>query len=160
MTKNYIKKLRLFLFMRIQKGPNFFEDVFPKGKVPRIFLSNENTPLNRPEKIWITCTTFRDGQQARPPYTVEQIVNLYDILHRLDNNTGVIRQSEFFLYSDKDREAIRACQEKGYEFPEITGWIRAVASDFKHVKEVGLKETGILTSCSDYHIFLKLKSPL
>ena len=42
-------------------------------------------------------------------------------------------------------------------FPKITGWIRAVAADFKFVKELGLKETGILTSASDYHIFLKLK---
>ena len=42
-------------------------------------------------------------------------------------------------------------------FPEVTGWIRAVKSDFQLVKEMGLKETGILTSCSDYHIFLKLK---
>ncbi|MDR2665893.1 MAG: hypothetical protein LBB92_00300 [Endomicrobium sp.] len=30
-------------------------------------------------------------------------------------------------------------------------------SDFELVREIGLKETGILTSCSDYHIFLKLK---
>ena len=29
-------------------------------------------------------------------------------------------------------------------------------SDFQLVKEMGLKETGILVSCSDYHIFLKL----
>jgi isopropylmalate/homocitrate/citramalate synthase len=44
----------------------------------------------------------------------------------------------------------------GFEFPEVTGWIRAVAADFKLVREMGLRETGILTSCSDYHIFLKL----
>jgi len=68
----------------------------------------------------------------------------------------VIRQTEFFLYSDKDREAVRLCMERGYRFPEITGWIRANKKDFKLVKEAGLKETGILTSCSDYHIFLKL----
>jgi isopropylmalate/homocitrate/citramalate synthase len=69
---------------------------------------------------------------------------------------GVIRQTEFFLYSEKDREAVRLCKERGYRFPEITGWIRASKNDFKLVKEMGLKETGILTSCSDYHIFLKL----
>ena len=52
---------------------------------------------------------------------------------------------------------MRSCQERGYRYPEITGWIRAVKEDFKLVKEMGLKETGILTSVSDYHIFLKLK---
>ena len=29
--------------------------------------------------------------------------------------------------------------------------------DFELVKEIGLKETGILVSCSDYHIFYKMK---
>ena len=47
--------------------------------------------------------------------------------------------------------------ERGYEFPEVTSWIRASKEDFKLVKEIGMKETGILVSCSDYHIFLKLK---
>jgi len=42
-------------------------------------------------------------------------------------------------------------------YPEITGWIRAVKGDFRLVKEAGLKESGMLTSCSDYHIFHKQK---
>jgi len=108
------------------------------------------------EQTWITDTTFRDGQQARPPYTVSQIVTLYKFLNRLGGPNGVIRQSEFFLYSDKDKEAVQACLELGYDYPEITGWIRAKKEDFQLVKEMGLKETGILTSASDYHIFLKL----
>jgi isopropylmalate/homocitrate/citramalate synthase len=45
----------------------------------------------------------------------------------------------------------------GYRYPEITGWIRAKKEDLKLVKEAGLKETGMLTSVSDYHIFLKLR---
>ena len=47
--------------------------------------------------------------------------------------------------------------ERGYAFPEVTSWIRASKEDFKLVKEIGMKETGILVSCSDYHIFMKLK---
>ena len=31
------------------------------------------------------------------------------------------------------------------------------AKDFELVKDLGLKETGILVSCSDYHIFYKMK---
>jgi isopropylmalate/homocitrate/citramalate synthase len=88
---------------------------------------------------------------------VEQIVDLYDMLHKLGGTNGVIRQCEFFLYSEKDKEAVKKCQERAYRYPEITGWIRAVKEDFRLVKEMGLKETGILTSVSDYHIFLKLK---
>ena len=49
------------------------------------------------------------------------------------------------------------CQELGYKFPEITTWIRANKEDFKLVRDMGIKETGILVSASDYHIFKKLK---
>ncbi|NOY53235.1 MAG: histone-lysine N-methyltransferase [Deltaproteobacteria bacterium] len=137
--------------------PNLLRDQFPYSEVPKISFSNRLVPLSLPEDFWITDTTFRDGQQARPPYTSEQIVRIFDMLHKLGGPKGIIRQSEFFLYSDKDKEAVRMCLDRGYEFPEVTGWIRAKKEDFQLVKEMGLKETGILTSCSDYHIFLKLK---
>jgi isopropylmalate/homocitrate/citramalate synthase len=124
--------------------------------VSRIDFDHKIIPINPAEDIFITDTTFRDGQQARPPYTVKQIVDLYTFMSRLGGENGVIRQSEFFLYSKKDREAVTKCLELGLKYPEITGWIRAQKEDIKLVKEAGLKETGILTSVSDYHIFLKL----
>lgn len=108
------------------------------------------------DELWITDTTFRDGQQSREPYTVEQIVELYKMLHRLGGPRGLIRQCEFFLYSDRDKEAVYKCQELGYEYPEVTSWIRATKSDFQLAKDMGVRESGILVSCSDYHIFKKL----
>ena len=137
--------------------PNLLREIFPYDAVPRIEFDNlVETPDPAPEFL-ITDTTFRDGQQARPPYSVDQIVALYSMLHRLGGPNGIIRQTEFFLYSDVDREAVRRCLALGYEFPEVTGWIRAVKADLKLVREIGIKETGILTSCSDYHIFRKLR---
>ncbi|HUV06482.1 MAG TPA: 2-isopropylmalate synthase, partial [Spirochaetia bacterium] len=106
--------------------------------------------------IFVTDTTFRDGQQARPPYTVEQMVHIFDLLSRLGGPEGIIRQTEFFLYTKNDRETLEKCQALGHRYPECTGWIRAVKGDFRLVREAGLKETGMLTSCSDYHIFQKL----
>jgi isopropylmalate/homocitrate/citramalate synthase len=138
------------------KEPVLYRDMFPYTGVPRIAFEDRLIQTNIPKEIWITDTTFRDGQQSRPPYTPRQIETIYDFMHRMSGPKGVIRQTEFFLYSDKDREAVRLCRERGYRYPEITGWIRANKNDFKLVKEVGLQETGILTSCSDYHIFLKL----
>lgn len=137
--------------------PNLYRNIFPYDEVCRVEFDNKFVFIDPPEEIFITDTTFRDGQQARPPYTVDQIVHLYELLHKLGGPNGVIRQCEFFLYSDKDKEAVEKCRERGYRYPEITGWIRAARDDFKLVKEMGLKETGILTSVSDYHIFLKLK---
>ena len=136
--------------------PDLLRDMFPYSEVPRTFFDGKSVPMDPPDDIFITCTTFRDGQQARPPYTVEQIVDLFEMEHRLGGPNGVIRQCEFFLYSDKDRQAVEKCLEKGYKYPEVTGWIRATKSDFKLVQQMGLKETGILTSASDYHIFHKL----
>jgi isopropylmalate/homocitrate/citramalate synthase len=137
--------------------PNLYRETFPYTELPKVVFDNERVDYEIPEKIWITDTTFRDGQQARPPYKPEQILRVYDLLHEIDGGTGLIRQCEFFLYSERDRKAVELCQERGHKFPEITGWIRAVASDFKLVSQMGLRETGILTSASDYHIFLKLR---
>ena len=139
------------------KKPNVFRNMFPYSEIPKIPFNDRTVPHDMPKDIWITDTTFRDGQQSRAPYSTEQIVTIYDYLHRLGGENGLIRASEFFLYSKKDRDAVYKCLEKGYKFPEITSWIRASKEDFKLVKEIGMKETGILVSCSDYHIFMKLK---
>lgn len=137
--------------------PQLYREMFSYNDIPKIPFNHRVVPFNTPEEIWITDTTFRDGQQAMAPFSPKQIVNIYDMLHRMSGPEGKIKMSEFFIYTEKDRQALRLCQEKGYRYPEITSWIRAVKEDFKLVKETGLKETGILTSSSDYHIFLKLK---
>ena len=137
--------------------PELFRDTFSYSGVPEIPFNYRLVPMQPPDRIWITDTTFRDGQQARPPYTPKQIADLYEMMHHLGGPNGIIRQSEFFIYSDKDRRAVELCRAKGFRYPEITAWIRARKEDFKLVREMGFKETGILTSCSDYHIFLKLK---
>jgi citrate (Re)-synthase len=137
--------------------PNLYREIFPYTEFPKIAFEKETVPFNIPEKIWITDTTFRDGQQARPPYKPEQVLRIYDLLHAIDGDTGLIRQCEFFLYAKRDKKAVDLCRSRGYKYPEVTGWIRAVPEDFRLVTEMGLQETGILTSASDYHIFLKLR---
>ena len=149
--------------------PNLVEDIFPYDLPPLIrfegpaveYIDGKPVQFNfssvKNRDIVITDTTFRDGQQSLPPYTVDQMVHIYDLLSQLGGPNGVIRQTEFFLYTKNDREALDRCRALGHKYPECTGWIRAVKGDFRLVKEVGLQETGMLTSCSDYHIFHKLK---
>lgn len=136
--------------------PKLYKDIFPYSEIPRVPFDNIDVPMELPRDIWITDTTFRDGQQSIPPFTVQQIIDIYELLHELDNGSGTIRQTEFFLYTEKDRKAAEECLKKGYAFPEITSWIRANRDDFELVKGMGIKETGILMSCSDYHIYKKL----
>lgn len=137
--------------------PNLYREMYNYEEVPKIAFNHRRVPMSMPEDIWITDTSFRDGQQSMAPYTVKQIVDLYKLMSRLGGPYGLIRQSEFFIYTKKDREAIDKCMDLGLKFPEITAWIRAKKEDFKMVKELGIKETGILVSCSDYHIFKKMQ---
>ena len=149
--------------------PNLVEEQFDYSLPPKILfegpayeeIDGELVKFDPQEALArdlvITDTTFRDGQQARPPYTVEQQVKLYDMLARLGGPKGVISQTEFFLYNKNDREALDQCRQLGHKYPEITSWIRADKGDFRLVKEAGVQETGLLTSSSDYHIFHKLK---
>ena len=135
--------------------PNLMRDVFPYDEVPRIIFDYKEVPTNMPKKIFITDTTFRDGQQGYVPFTLDQILHLYDYLHKLSGPNGIIRYTEFFLYTKKDKEAVELCLEREYKYPKVTGWIRANKGDFEFVKDAKLEETGILTSISDYHIFYK-----
>jgi isopropylmalate/homocitrate/citramalate synthase len=149
--------------------PNLYEDIFDFDSVPLIKFEGKiyeeidgqivefDTAEAVKRDLFITDTTFRDGQQARPPYTVEQTVKLYDLIAKLGGPNGVVRWTEFFLYNVKDKQAVEKCLELGHKFPLVTGWIRPNKGEFRLVKQMGLVETGMLTSCSDYHIFYKLR---
>ncbi len=130
--------------------PNLLEDVFDYNLPPKIrfdgpmieYIDGKEVQFDpnsaKARDIFVTDTTFRDGQQARPPYSIEQMVHLYDLMAKLGGPNGVIRQTEFFLYTKNDRETLDRCRELNHEFPECTGWIRAVKGDFRLVKEAAL----------------------
>ena len=136
--------------------PELYRALYDYKSIPKVAFNERHVPMITPSELWITDTTFRDGQQSTSPFTAEQIVEIYKMLSRLSGENGIIRQSEFFLYSEKDRAAVEKCQDLGLRFPEVTSWIRANPKDFELVKAMGLRETGILVSCSDYHIFKKM----
>ena len=136
--------------------PELYRDDFPYTHVSRIEFDDTFLVPRPADPMFITDTTFRDGQQARPPYTVKQIARIYDLLHKLGGKSGLIQASEFFMYSPKDRKAIEVCRSRGYRFPRVTGWIRANMDDLKIAHDMEFDEVGLLTSMSDYHIFLKL----
>lgn len=138
------------------KEPELYRDLFNYDEIPKIAFNHRRVPMGMPEEIWITDTSFRDGQQSVNPYTPEQIAHMYKLMSKLGGPYGRIRQTEFFVYSEKDRKAIELCKEQNLRFPEITTWIRASKKDFQLVKDMEIEETGILVSCSDYHIFKKL----
>ena len=153
---NLLKQAKYKYSLQDVQEPNLYREIYDYQSIPKIAFNMRHVPENMPDEIWMTDTTFRDGQQSVSPFTAEQIVYLFKLLNRLGGPKGLVRQSEFFLYTEKDKKALHMCQDLGLQFPEITTWIRANEKDFELVKQAGVKETGILVSCSDYHIFNKM----
>ncbi len=156
-NNNFLRKTQNDYSLVNRTEPELYRDIFPYTEVPKIVFDDHLIAYDVPTQVFISDTTFRDGQQAREPFTVKQIVDIYVLLSKLSGDKGIIRQSEFFMYSEKDKLALEKVLELGLRFPEVTGWIRAQKSDFELLKPFNLKETGILTSVSDYHIYMKLK---
>ncbi len=144
------------LHLEERKEPQLYRELFPYTKIGRIGFDGAIIAPRPADNCFITDTTFRDGQQARPPYTSKQIAHIFDLLHKLGGKSGLIQATEFFMYSAKDRKAIESCRARGYRFPRVTGWIRANENDLSLARDMEFDEVGMLTSVSDYHIYLKL----
>ena len=153
---NLIEQASYRYSLQERETPNLQRYLFDYDSIPKVSFNHRYVPVQMPDEIWITDTTFRDGQQSISPFTAKQITDLFKLMHKLGGPKGLIRQSEFFVYTEKDRQALEECMALGYDFPQITTWIRASQKDFELVKSLGIKETGILVSCSDYHIYNKM----
>src|SRR5581483_1096474 len=116
-------------------------------------------PETLPADVWTTETTHRDGQQGGLPLTAEQSLRIYDILCRFTGRSGAIRQAEFFVYRPSDRAALEGALERYHNGAPVepTTWIRATAKDVELIRSLGIRETGMLASASDYHTFHKFK---
>lgn len=99
--------------------PNLHRQIFTYGKIPKIAFNMRHVPMECPKELYISDTTFRDGQQAMEPFSVDNIVELFKMLHRLGGKNGIIRQSEFFLYSDKDKDAVKNALIWDMNFPKL-----------------------------------------
>jgi isopropylmalate/homocitrate/citramalate synthase len=135
--------------------PELFERAFPRQGFP--VYDWEERPADLPPVVWMTETTHRDGQQGGLPLTVDEGVRIYELQCAFTGKSGALRQAEFFLYRDADRRILKAALE-GYRDGapvEPTTWIRASAKDAALVRDVGVRETGMLASASDYHTFYK-----
>jgi isopropylmalate/homocitrate/citramalate synthase len=104
---------------------------------------------------------MRDGAQD-PCFAIfpnEAKLKYFDLLHELDNGTGIIDCVEVFIYQKRDLWTLEKLLERGYEFPRVTSWTRATPKDIRDLVQVSsgqVKETGMLASASDHHIFDRL----
>jgi citrate (Re)-synthase len=141
--------------MTASEQPQYFREVFPTEGFPRL-----ERPATMPAEVWTTETTHRDGQQGGLPLTLEAGLAIYDDICAFSGNSGAIRQAEFFVYRPSDRAMLEGALERyntpgGLHRVEPTTWIRASSSDVALVRALGVRETGMLASASDYHTFHK-----
>jgi len=138
-------------------APEYYPESFPRDTFPRMVWTER--PATLPEAAWTTETTHRDGQQGGLPLTAEQSLAIYDILCRFTGDSGAIRQAEFFVYRPSDRAALEGAlgRYRAGAPIEPTTWIRATAKDVALIRTLGVAETGMLASASDYHTFHKFK---
>jgi 2-phosphinomethylmalic acid synthase len=110
-----------------------------------------------PGEAWTTETTHRDGQQGGLPLTTEQGLRIYDEICSFTRRSGAIRQAEFFAYRDSDRLMLEGAMERWRSGAAVepTTWIRATTRDVALLPALGVRETGMLASISDYHTFHK-----
>ena len=119
-------------------------DDLPKIKFPR------------GQDVFISDSTIRDGSQM-PGVVMSKNhkLQIFEYLHQIG-----IEKLETFVFNHRDKEAARSMLDKGYEFPEVTGWARANPDDIDLVLEMdGIEETGILMSVSDSHVIDKMGLP-
>jgi 2-phosphinomethylmalic acid synthase len=144
------------MIMKEPSAPEYYLDSFPRDSFPR-YVWADKPPATLPPAAWTTETTHRDGQQGGLPLTTEQSLRIYDILCRFTGDSGAIRQAEFFVYRASDRQALEGALERHRAGAPIepTTWIRATAKDVALIRQLGVRETGMLASASDYHTFHK-----
>ncbi|MBK8138256.1 MAG: pyruvate carboxyltransferase [Chloroflexi bacterium] len=138
-------------------APEYFLDQYPRDQFPQYTWTER--PALLPREAWTTETTHRDGQQGGLPLTAEQSLRIYDILCAFTGVSGAIRQAEFFVYRPSDRAALEGALERWHGGAPIepTTWIRASVKDVELIRTLGVRETGMLASASDYHTFHKFK---
>ena len=143
------------------EGLDFSEVEFRPGNwpmPPRLLFDGINVEPDTPSELYITDTTFRDGQQAFYAYGVEDVESLFRLLSELDNGSGRVVRSEFFLYTERDRRIVRAVRGLGVRYPKVIGWGRARVEDVRLVRDNGLDEMVMLMSVSDIHIKAKFNT--
>jgi isopropylmalate/homocitrate/citramalate synthase len=141
----------------LPEAEEYFPDQFPPDHFPNRGWIRR--PASFPAEVWTTETTHRDGQQGGLPLTTEQSLRIYDLLCRFTGKSNAIRQAEYFVYRKQDLAGFRAAQERYAAGAPIepTTWIRATVKDVKLIQTLGVKESGLLASISDYHVFHKFQ---
>ena len=68
---NLIEQSSFHYHLQERETPNLYRYLYDYESIPKVSFNHRVVPMNMPSQIWITDTTFRDGQQSTSPFTVE-----------------------------------------------------------------------------------------
>ena len=102
--------------------PNVFRNLFHYDEIPKIAFNDRIVPHSMPDEIWITDTTFRDGQQSRAPYSTDQIVTIFDYMHRLGVSYTARKTGMPYINVWKEVIGSRRSQAGSVQIKRILSW--------------------------------------
>ena len=76
------------------KDPVLYRDVYNYDEVPKVAFNHRRVPMSMPADIWITDTSFRDGQQSMNPYTPEQIERIWAEREASEETAGLLEVNQ------------------------------------------------------------------
>ena len=94
--------------------PNLMRGIFSYDRVPVVDFNHRFVLPEPPARMLITDTTFRDGQQARPPYKAKQIGQIF--FEELE--LPVIAKTPKGAPSTAE-SVLQELAEQGHELPQV-----------------------------------------
>ena len=136
--------------------PELYRDVFPYTHVSRIEFDDTFLVPRPADPMFITDTTFRDGQQARPPYTVKRRSPASTTCSTSSAARADSSRPRIFMYSPRIARLLKSAAPEATASPASPAGSAPTWTTSKIAHDMEFDEVGLLTSMSDYHIFLKL----
>ena len=78
-TNNLLMQFNYHYTLQDVAQPNLYRELYDYSHVPKVAFNMRHVPMQMPDEIWMTDTTFRDGQQSVSPFTPEQILHLFKL---------------------------------------------------------------------------------
>lgn len=66
-TTNLLMQAKYRYELQDVAEPNLYREIYDYAHVPKVAFNMRHVPMSVPDEIWITDTTFRDGQQSVSP---------------------------------------------------------------------------------------------
>jgi 2-phosphinomethylmalic acid synthase len=132
--------------------PNLMRHVFPTYRVPRVSFAEGTLPVEVPGEAYGVEATLSQGVLALTRLDVEVAGRVADLLHRLENGSGLLRRAEVRVEGAIGRDCLELLLERhrdGLCLLPVAA-IPALPDGVASVAGMGLREAGLAIGASDF----------